>query len=86
MRRRLLTLVAAAALAAGCSGAGDSGGDAGGLEELRTAISADVDCGELFDIRNAAEVELRDAGQMETANAALQEIGCFSSGSTRTDR
>lgn len=85
MTMRYVVAAGALLILSGCAtGASDTGVE-GGLAELRSAISDRVECGELFEIRNAAEQELRDAGQMETANEALREIGCSSSGSSRSD-
>lgn len=46
------------------------------------ALKDGASCQELFDTRNEWAP---DASYIEDANAALREIGCFSSSSTRSD-
>ena len=76
MRLRVLVVVLGLFVVA-CGGGGATGGG-GGFDALVDDPSAT--CGELFAARNA----LPD-GQVDAANVALREIGCFSSTSTRTD-
>lgn len=51
-------------------------------DPIEQAIEDDATCAELFDIRNDADP---DDPRVGSWNRQLREVGCFSSGSTRTD-
>lgn len=75
---RLAIAAVAVALLAGCSGDGGSESRPSFGQRLREG----ADCAELFDLRNREDP---DSPLIVRMNEQLREIGCFSSGSERTD-
>ncbi|HEX7349644.1 hypothetical protein [Brachybacterium sp.] len=53
-----------------------------GLEEFESSLEGGASCEELFELRNELDPSSHTVVE---ANEALQEIGCYSSSSTRTD-
>lgn len=51
-------------------------------EAFREALEEGASCAELFELRNDMD---RSETNIDTVNEELQEIGCYSSSSTRTD-
>lgn len=74
-------------LAAACTPSTDDDSNSSGRQSPMAAIEAgihgDATCQELFDRRNGMDPS---DPNVERANEMFRDIGCFSSGSTRTDR
>jgi hypothetical protein len=51
-------------------------------EAFREALEQGASCAELFELRNDMD---RSETNIDTVNAELREVGCYSSSSTRTD-
>lgn len=78
--RRVMAVLAAAALAAcGSNGDNESGESTGGFAER---LAGGAGCAELFDIRNKHDPK---SPLIDEMNEQLREVGCYMSSSTRTD-
>lgn len=81
--RPILACALIALFAVSCDGNTNATDSSSGSRSFAAALNAGATCAELFEIRN--EPDPKDA-VVETMNAELRRIGCFSSSSTRTDR
>ena len=77
MKKRWILLPAALLLMLSACAPAQSEHDA-----FREELEGGASCAELFELRNDMD---RSETNIDTVNAELREVGCYSSSSTRTD-
>lgn len=74
MKRQFAALAAVGVLLSGCGGSE--------LDDFAEEVESGASCQALFEIRNGWDP---DSPNLDAANRMLQEVGCFSASSERTD-
>lgn len=78
LKRALVVLLAVAVTACG------GGDDSDPTQQFRDGVRNGVPCSELYTYRN--ELDPKDSVIEDYMNPTLRDIGCFTSGSERTDQ